>query len=213
MRQHDIESDRLLAGIGGTAIGRLHDRRPAPRADDEIALAIGGNAAGTGQPRQFAGLVIIFGFLFQPLGNLARVVVNRRCDQGIGLVRLRYPGRAVHDQRGADTGLVEQHLRLEQFQLEADGPELLPKQELGVLKGEPVGRVTGLRRADVCLLGKFGFLFGVVKATVVEIFVGHGFALEQRFGTDQRPCSPSGNIHFRSYQGGNDRDGRRCNWG
>ena len=81
-----------------------------------------------------------------------------------------------------------------------------------VLKGQPVGRVTGLRRADICLLGKFGFLFGVVKAAVVKIFVGHGFALEQRFGTDQRPCSPSGNIHFRSYQGGNDRDGRRCNW-
>ena len=212
VRQHDIEPDRLLSGIGCAAVGRFHDRRAATGADYEIALAVGGQAAGAGQTRQFAGFVIIFGLLLQSLRDPARFVVNRRLDQRIGLARLRYAGRSVHDQRRADAGFVEQHLRLEQLQLEADRAQLFPKQELGVLKGEPIGRITGLGGADVCLFGKFGFLLGAVKTAVMEIFVGHAVALKQRSGTDQTRCSPIGNIRFRSCPDENDRDGPRCNW-
>ena len=42
-------------------------------------------------------------------------------------------------------GLVEQQLGLQQLELEADRPQILAQQELGVLERELVGRALGLR--------------------------------------------------------------------
>src|SRR3546814_4006485 len=40
VRQHDIEPDRLAAFVFGAAVRRLHARRPAARADDEMTAAL-----------------------------------------------------------------------------------------------------------------------------------------------------------------------------
>ena len=60
VRQHDVEADRFRALVAGAAIGRLHDRRAAARADDELPLAVLVGLDPAGQPGELARLVIIF---------------------------------------------------------------------------------------------------------------------------------------------------------
>src|SRR3546814_2192966 len=40
VRQHDVEADRFAPLVGGAAVRGLHDRRPAARADDEVASTV-----------------------------------------------------------------------------------------------------------------------------------------------------------------------------
>ena len=60
VRKDDVEPDRFAALVGGAAVGGLHDRRPAARADDEMALALLVRLDPAGEPRQLARDIVIF---------------------------------------------------------------------------------------------------------------------------------------------------------
>src|SRR6185369_17918513 len=76
-------------------------------------------------------------------------------NQCIGLVGRRDSRRTIEHEGRADIRLVEQQFRLQQFELEADWPQIFAQQELGVLERELVRIAGGLRgRGDVaCGLG------------------------------------------------------------
>ena len=78
------------------------------------------------------------------------------------------PGRAIADQGRADVGLIEQHLTLEQFELEPDRPQLLAQHEVVVAERQLVGRAAGLRGGVILRFDKAGFLLGLVEAAMVE---------------------------------------------
>src|ERR1700676_147737 len=69
VRQLNTQADGFSAGFGGAEVGRLHDSRPAPRADDESPGIVterhgpGGNA-----PSQLACFLIVAGHLKSCLG-------------------------------------------------------------------------------------------------------------------------------------------------
>ena len=150
VRQHDVEADRCPALVDGAAIGRLHDRRAAARADDEMALAVLVGLDPAGEPGELARLVIIFGLGLEPLRDRALAVGRGGRDQRVGLRRLGDAGRAVEDEGRGDAGFVEQQLRLQQLELEADRAQILAQQEIHVLEGEPIGGVAdGLRALRV----------------------------------------------------------------
>ena len=102
-------------------------------------------AAAARQPRQLARDIVIMRLGLQPLGDLLLLGIGRRGDQRVGHVRRRNPRRTVEDEGRADVGFVEQQLGLQQLELEADRPQILAQQELGVLEGELVGGALGLR--------------------------------------------------------------------
>ena len=54
---------------------------------------------------------------------------------------------------------LQNQLRLEQFELEADRAQILAQQEIEILKRQPVGGAFGLRGGDAGL-GDFGILLG-----------------------------------------------------
>ena len=56
--------------LGRAAVGGLHDRRTAARADDEMLLAFLVAAALARQPRQLARDVVIMRLGLEPLGDL-----------------------------------------------------------------------------------------------------------------------------------------------
>jgi len=60
--------------------------------------------------------------------------------------RLGQAGAAEHDDGRADAALGEDHLRLQELELQADRAQLAPGHEVGVVPGQPVGRGAGLRR-------------------------------------------------------------------
>ncbi len=127
------------------AVGRFHDRRTAARADHEMPLAFLVAAAAAGQPRQLARDVVIMRLGLQPLGDLLLLGVGRGGDQRVGHVRRGNARRPVEDEGRPDIGFVEQQLGLQQLELEANRPQVLAQQELGVLERELVGRAFGLR--------------------------------------------------------------------
>ncbi len=159
VREHDVEPDGLRADVRGTAIRGLHERRPAARADDELALAVLVASAIAGQSGELPGDVIIRRLGLQPLGDRALLVIGRRRDQRIGHVRRGHPRRSVEHERRPDPGFVEEQLGLQQLELEADRAQILAQQELAVLEGELVRRAFGLRdRRD--MLGRPGIDLG-----------------------------------------------------
>jgi hypothetical protein len=81
----------------------------------------------------------------------------RHLEHRLRLGRLGDAGRAVHHEGGADMGLLQQQLGLEQLKLEAHGAQILAQEEIHVLEGELVGRILGLRGGDVAF-GRFGIL-------------------------------------------------------
>ena len=108
-----------------------------------LALLVGGATAG--EPGQLVGDIVIFRLGLQPLGDRALLVVGRRGDQRVGLVGRGNARRAIEDEGRADLGFVEQQFGLQQFELEADRPEILAQQEFRVLERELVGVALGLR--------------------------------------------------------------------
>ena len=69
VREHDVEADRLLPLVDRAAVGSLHDRRAAARADDEIAVSGGVDRRPAGEPRELARDVVILRLGLQPLGD------------------------------------------------------------------------------------------------------------------------------------------------
>src|SRR3546814_12869507 len=118
-----MEADRILALVGGAAIGGLHDRGAAAGADYELSVSVGVGLDPARQAGQLAGFVIIFGFRLEALGDAALVVGGGGLDERVGLGRFRNTGRAVEDEGRRDLRLVEDQLRLQQPQLKADGPQ------------------------------------------------------------------------------------------
>ena len=64
--------------------------------------------------------------------------------------------------------LVEQHLGLEQLELETHRPQLLAQQEIGVAEGQAIGRVARLRRVGGRGFGEAGFLLGAVELAALR---------------------------------------------
>ena len=68
---------------------------------------------------------------------------------GIGKVDLPgfgNAGAAEQDHGRIDAAFGENHFRLQQFKLQADGTQFLPAEEVLVVEGKTVGRGAGLRR-------------------------------------------------------------------
>jgi hypothetical protein len=80
----------------------------------------------------------------QPLRDLPGPRSRRGVQHRLHLVGRRNPRRAVEDEGREDARLVEQELRLQQFELEPHGAKIGAQQEIGILEGEPVGRMLGL---------------------------------------------------------------------
>jgi hypothetical protein len=147
VRQDDVETDRFRPGIRRAPVGRFHDRRAAPGADDELPLALLDDAHLADQTRQLVGFGVVLGLLRQPLDDqpfLDRKVLGSLQRDGHRL-RRGDARRAVHDQHRADAGLVQQHFRLQQLELEAHRPQFLAQQEVGVPERQAIGRMKGLR--------------------------------------------------------------------
>ena len=143
-RQHDVEADRYRAGVGRAAVGRLHDRRPAARASDELlAGAVGRH--GRRQPGEVAGDRVVVRLGGEALGDPRRLARCRRRDQCRGVLGGRNARRAVEHEGRRDPRFGQRQLGLEQFELEAHRPQVVAQQEIGVLEREAVGRVLGLR--------------------------------------------------------------------
>src|SRR3546814_5474308 len=102
----------------------------------ELALVVMAIAF-AGELRQLVGLGIIFRLRCQPLRNAPLGGRRRRVQKRLRILGRRDTRRAVKDEGGTDIRLFQQHLGLQQFKLEADGPQVLAQQEIGVLKGEP----------------------------------------------------------------------------
>ena len=106
-----------------------------------MALPVGVGLGAAGEPGELARHVVIFAVRLEPLGDAPLAVGRRGGDQRVGLVRLGDPRRAVEDEGRGDLRLVEQQLGLQQFELEADRPQILAQQEIHVLEGEPIGGI------------------------------------------------------------------------
>ena len=65
--------------------------------------------------------------------------------------------------------LVEQHLGLEQLELEAHRPQLVAQQEIGVAERQAIGRVARLRGFGRRGFGEAGFLLRAVELAVLEV--------------------------------------------
>src|SRR3546814_17867896 len=109
-----MEADRILALVGGAAIGGLHDRGAAAGADYELSVSVGVGLDPARQAGQLAGFVIIFGFRLEALGDAALVVGGGGLDERVGLGRFRNTGRAVEAEGRRDLRLVADHVRLQE---------------------------------------------------------------------------------------------------
>ena len=70
--------------------------------------------------------------------------------------------------------LVEQHLGLQELELEAHRPELVAEQEIGVAERQAIGRMARLRGIGGRRLGEAGFLLGAVELAGLEVLIVGG---------------------------------------
>jgi len=171
VRQDDVETDRFAARLAGTAIGRFHDRRTAARAHDELALAVLDDRLLGRQLGQLARFLVIFRLGDQALDDLALFLgqVLRAFERGFRRFGRRNARAAIHHQRRAHPGLVEDHFGLEQFELEAHRAQFLAQQEVLVLERKFVAWMLGLGSVRFeALFLEPGFLFGSVKLAVFD---------------------------------------------
>ncbi len=155
-RQDNVQPDRFGADIGGAAIGRLHDARPAAGQDDEIAFGVD-LADRRNQTREASRLIVVPGIGQQPacladgaipLG-IARIGPRRGFCLGDATQSefgLRYPGAAEHRDGRANALFLKQQFGLEQFQLKAHRPQIVAQQEILVGEGQEERGRPRLRR-------------------------------------------------------------------
>ncbi len=96
-------------------------------------------SAAARQPREIARDIIIARFGFQPLSDRLLLGISRSRDERVGHIGRRNACRTIEDECRADVRFIEQQIGLQQLQLEADRPKVIPKQELTVLERELVG--------------------------------------------------------------------------
>ncbi len=93
-------------------------------------------------------------------------------EQGARFFGLGHPRRPVEDEGRGDVGLVHQQLRLQQFELEADRPQILAEQELIVLEREFIRSAFGLRGGGN-MLGGGGIDLRVGEDPFGRFWIGH----------------------------------------
>ena len=118
---------------------------PPPEQTTNCRWPSSSRLAAAGEARQLRRDIVIMRLGLQPLGNGALLVVGRARDERIGHRRLRNPCRAVEDEGRADLRFVHEQLGLQELKLEADGPQVLTQEELGVLERQLVSGALGLR--------------------------------------------------------------------
>ena len=144
VRQHDVEADRRRADIGGAAVARLHDARPAAGHHDEFAVVERGRMSRA------------------QAGELARLVVVAAVGSRLRLLRLvaspprrRLPGSGMRAPPNSTTvewmpRSAQRHLGLQQFELQPDRRAVRRRVRNSVVGiGEPIGR----RRASAACRG------------------------------------------------------------
>ena len=134
------------------------------------ALGIEGNGAGTGG--KALGLRVKGGFGDQPFGHPLFLGRLGGGEQGVGMFRGRNACRTVNDEHRGDIGFIKQQLGFQQLKLKADRAQILTQQEIGILKGEAVGRAVSLGGGKV-LRGKTGVFARVVKARAIGFCISH----------------------------------------
>ena len=172
VRQDDVEPDRFGADILRAAVRRLHDRWPAARADDEVALALFVQRIARRDAGEFARDLVILALFHQPLGDAAALVVRGDLQQHLRLLGLGDACGAIHDEGGGDVRFRQQQLRFQQLELKADGAQILAQQEVHVLKSEAIGIVLRLRGGDG-LAGGSGLLAGAGEDAGGYVGFGH----------------------------------------
>jgi hypothetical protein len=81
----------------------------------------------------------------EPLGHGLALGRGGGGQQPFDMIGRGNPRRSVHHQRGADARFVQQHVGLEQFELEPHRPQFLAQEEIGIAERQPIGRVLLLR--------------------------------------------------------------------
>ena len=159
----------FAALVDGAAIGRLHDRRAAARADDELPAALlVGLAPGWPAGRACATRHNICDLAFSRSAIARWLSVEAAAISASALRGLGNPGRAVEDEGRGDPRLVEQQLGLQQLELEADRPQILAQQEVHVLEGEAIGVADGLRA-----FGRLGGGLGLLARRLEDALGGN----------------------------------------
>ncbi len=179
MRQDDVEPDAFGTRIAGPLVGRFHDRRTAARAHHELALPIFDDRTFGSDPRQLVRFGVIFALLHEVFDDPPFVF-----GQILGPFERRFAGifgrnarAAVHHQRGAHARFVEQHFRLQQFELEPHRAQFIAQEKVRILECQFVGRMGCLRRLQLRFF-EFGFFVGRIELAIRQIafafLVGHG---------------------------------------
>jgi hypothetical protein len=126
---------------------------------------------------ELARFLIVLRLGHQPLDHRLLLGRGRRAERLVAGIGRGDPGRTVTDQRRADLGLVEQHLALQQLELEAHRAQFLAKQKVGIAERQAIGRIAGLGRRGDMRLNELGLLLGLVEPAAMEalfFFFGHG---------------------------------------
>jgi hypothetical protein len=168
----------------GALVGRAHDPPAAARDDhvpvgvhvlgDEasetagfgVVAAVGHGRAG---PGQFA--------LHDEVVGVALQAVEHLLQADAGLLGVHEARAAEDDDGRLDLVLLQGQLGLEQFELQPDGPDLLPQQEILILESQAVGRRRTLGRAHVPLGGLGVLVGGREDAEAPDSLVDHEFSL------------------------------------
>ena len=160
MRQHDVQPDRLPPRLIRPPVARLHHPRPATRANHPVP-AIGQQAPLRHHLRKPPRLVIKRGQRRQP---------RRRPLHRLGR---RYPRTPKQNDSRRYPPLIQNHLRLQQFQLQPHRPQLLAHHEIGIDKRQLIGRRPGLRRVRNAPRRRH-VLAAVTKRMWAGVVFGHG---------------------------------------
>ena len=123
----DVETDGGRALLGGPAVARLHDARPA--AGDHNRPAAADPAGARDHPREPAG---------------GAIVVPPRVVRGRLVVIGGRAGRAEDHDRLVDARILEDELGFLVFEGEPDASELVAGKEGRIVIGQPVARRAGL---------------------------------------------------------------------
>ena len=146
----DVETGRFGPGIESPAVGRFHDPRATPGHHHEPAFPRY-LADLADQSRELSRNLVVIRLgrhpyrhrqppLKFPVPGVSSQDLRRFPATGLGDGRLEDPGAAEHHDGRFDPLLLEGEFRLQVFQLQADGSELVTFQEIDVRVGTHVGR-------------------------------------------------------------------------
>ena len=129
--QGDGQADVEALGLGGAAVGGLHDPRPAAGADDEPPALLLQALRPSGQPAgELAALLVVPGHPEVAFGGLGVAAFGpRRLQPGLGVVVGDQPGRAEEHDGVADLERVEAGFGMEVLGKDAERPGVAAADE------------------------------------------------------------------------------------